>query len=269
MLALAGLFVTAFVFFYLVFCPGTDETSVAAVTADAIKARLQRGFLTPERAVRLQTIGRTAGELFRGGAVIGGAAAFLAFVVAVRFLGVFALVPAAVAFMVGPLLASASVDYEFRRWQGRVLDGVPNLFNFVPAFLETGVLTPREALALSLPFIPQPLRGLLENAVASITLAHNVKDAMDELAGIVKHPLIDAIAFRLSSAWDVRVDAGIFDDLSGQLVSVREEAAARATAAKASYFVLVAVLGLLGALLLFGYPALKFMMQKLTRGFGV
>lgn len=133
---------TAFIFFYLVFCPGEGEASLAEVTADAVKARLQRRFLTSERAARLETIGRTAGELFRGGAVIGGAAAFLAFVAGVKFLGVLALVPAAVAFMVGPLLASASVDYEFRRWQGRVLEGVPNLFNFVPAFLETGVLTP-------------------------------------------------------------------------------------------------------------------------------
>lgn len=233
---------------------------------DAVKAELKKAFLTPERAARLETVGRTAGELFRSGAVIGGAAAFLAFVAGVKFLGVLALLPAAVVFMVGPLLASLSVDYEFRRWQGRVLEGVPHLFNFVPAFLETGVLTPREALALSLPFIPQPLRGLLENAVASITLEHNVKDAMDELAGKVKHPLIDAIAFRLSSAWDVRVDAGIFDDLAGQLASVREELAAKATAARASFFVLVAVLGLLGALPLFGYPAFKFMMQKIAGG---
>ncbi|MGI9951356.1 hypothetical protein V3F56_03255 [Moorellaceae bacterium AZ2] len=237
--------------------------------ADAVRTRIQQKILSPKKTMYLQTVGRTAQELFRSGAIIGGAAAFFVFVLTVKFLGVLALVPAAAVCLLGPLLASVSIDYEFRRWQGRVLEGVPNLFNFVPAFLETGILTPREALALSLPFIPQPLRGLLENAVASITPKHNVKDTMDELAGKVKHPLIDAIAFRLSSAWDVRVDAGIFDDLSGQLASVREEAAARATAAKASYFVLVAVLGLLGALLLFGYPALKFMMQKLTGGFGM
>lgn len=105
--------------------------------------------------------------------------------------------------------------------------------------------------------------------MASITLKHDVKEAMDELAGKVKHPLIDAIAFRLSSARDVRVDAGIFDDLAGQLASVREELTARATAARASFFVLVAVLGLLGALPLFGYPAFKFMVQKITGGLGM
>jgi glutathione S-transferase len=130
-------------------------------------------------------------------------------------------------------------------------------------------VTPREALFLSLPFIPEPLRSLLENALSRIARKAEVRKAMDELAGKVKHPLVDAIAFRLSSAWDVRVDAAIFDDLAGQLAALREEAAGRATAARASFFALVAVLGLLGAVLLFGYPAMKFMAQKIAGGFGM
>ncbi|MGB9846499.1 MAG: hypothetical protein ACPLRH_03225, partial [Desulfotomaculales bacterium] len=118
-------------------------------------------------------------------------------------------------------------------------------------------------------FIPQPLRGLLEEVVRSIKQKHDIRRAFDRhLAGKVKHPLVDAVAFRLSVLWDVRMDAGIFDDLAGQLASLREEAAARATTARASFFALVAVLGLLGAVLLFGYPAFQFMAQKIAGGFG-
>lgn len=269
MFASLWLFVAAFVFFYLLVCPDREGVSVAAGAVYSVRKRLEESLITPERAARMETAGRTVQELMRSGAFIGSGLAFLGFLIGVKFLGVFALIPAAVLFLVGMALVVLAVDTEFRRWQAKVLAGVPNLFNFVPVFLETGVVTPREALFLSLPFIPEPLRGLLEKALSRIARKAEAQKAMDELAGKVKHPLMDAIAFRLSSAWDVRVDATIFDDLSGQLVMLREEAAGRATAARASFFALVAVLGLLGAILLFGYPAMKFIAQKIAGGFGM
>ncbi|MBE3582066.1 MAG: hypothetical protein IMW96_10630 [Thermoanaerobacteraceae bacterium] len=269
MLAPTGLFVTTFVFLYLLLCPDSEGASVAAGAVDSVRKRLEKNLITPDRAVRLEAAGRTVQELMRSGALIGAGLALLGFLLGVKFLGVFALVLAAVLFLLGMFLAANAVDTEFRRWQAKVLAGVPNLFNFVPVFLETGAVTPREALFLSLPFIPEPLRGLLENALSRIARKAEVRTAMDELAWKVKHPLVDAIAFRLSSAWDVRVDATIFDDLAGQLAMLREEAAGRATAARASFFALVAVLGLLGAVLVFGYPAMKFMAQKIAGGFGI
>ncbi|GAF24708.1 glutamate-1-semialdehyde aminotransferase [Moorella thermoacetica Y72] len=269
MLAPAGLFVTTFIFLYLIFCPDREGVSFAASATDTVRRRLEGSLLTQERRMRLETAGRTVRELIQSGALIGAGLALLGFLIGVKFLGVFALVPAAALFLLGIFLAASAVDTEFRRWQAKVLAGVPNLFNFVPVFLETGAVTPREALFLSLPFIPEPLRGLLENALSRIARKAEVRAAMDELAGKVKHPLVDAVAFRLSSAWDVRVDAAIFDDLAGQLALLREEAAGRATAARASFFALVAVLGLLGAVLIFGYPALKFMAQKIAGGFGM
>ncbi len=269
MLAAAGLFVTSFLFLYLIFCPDREGVSLAASVADTVRRRLEESLINPERAVRLEAAGRTVHELVRSGALIGAGLALLGFLLGVKFLGVFALVPAAVLFLLGMFLAANAVDTEFRRWQAKVLAGVPNIFNFVPVFLETGAVTPREALFLSLPFIPEPLWGLLENALSRIARKAEVRTAMDELAARVKHPLVDAVAFRLSSAWDVRVDAAIFDDLAGQLAMLREEAAGRATAARASFFALVAVLGLLGAVLIFGFPAVKFMAQKITGGFGM
>lgn len=269
MLASLGLFAAVFVFLCLLICPDREGVSVAAGAVDSVRKRLEKSLVTPDRAARMEAAGRTMNELVRSGALIGAGLALLGFLIGVKFLGVFTLVPAAVLFLVGMFLVVSAVDTEFRRWQARVLAGVPNLFNFVPVFLETGAVTPREALFLSLPFIPEPLRGLLENALSRIARKAEVRAAMDELAGKVKHPLVDAVAFRLSSAWDVRVDAAIFDDLAGQLASLREEAAGRATAARASFFALVAVMGLLGAVLLFGYPAMKFMAQKIAGGFGM
>ncbi|MEW6727592.1 MAG: hypothetical protein ACOYU7_10145 [Bacillota bacterium] len=244
------------------------EASPAQRTIDAARRRIIDHYTAGDKEMRLSIIGRSLGQVLRLSLLLGGGLGVVTFVIAVRFIGVWAL-PLAVALgLGGAVLVDLGLANEFRRWQDKMLDGLPVLAGFVPAFLEVGSITPREALALTLPFLPEPLRSEMSAVVDRIARTGGARHALDALAEKVRHPLFDAVCFRLAAAWDVKVTPDIFADLQAQMDERREKMATRATTAKTGLITLISVLGLVGAALVFGYPGFKYMVSVLGGGFG-
>lgn len=246
-----------FTVLFLAFCYAREyEASPATLVYDAAKSRLDKHLFRGDRELLYQLAGRDPYKVAKTGALLGGAMGGLA---------VFLSGGGAVSFMLVPLLAMAGVivfdawaGLEYRQWQESVIDGVPALISFLPAFLETSVITPRQALELTIPFLPEPLRSELGRAVHRTVRTGAVKAALAGFADRVKHPVVDAITFRLSAMWDARVAPEIFRDLDDQIRNIEEIAAARATAAKSGLIALLCVIGLVGAVLEFGYPAWQY-----------
>ncbi|MGB9826314.1 MAG: hypothetical protein ACPLRU_06550 [Desulfofundulus sp.] len=266
-----GLFACLFAAFILL-CVSFDdhEVSPAALAVDSVKRRINARLFGGSRSEILAIIGRGARDVLKTGIVTGTGLGLLVFLVFFKFAGpLLSLVPGFGGVVVGVILTGKILENEYRKWQGRLLDGVPTLVNFVPAFLEVEGVTPREALGYTIPFLPEPLRSEMWSAFDKIRRTSRVREAMDVLARKAKHPLVDAICFRLSAAWDTKITSDIFADLADQVDDIKEMAAARATAAKTGYLALICVLGLVGMMLIYGYPGFKFLMDKLTEGFAL
>ncbi|SHE97840.1 hypothetical protein SAMN02745218_01197 [Desulfofundulus australicus DSM 11792] len=227
-----------------------------AVVFETIKEKVHGYLLRKDRALVYRLTGRTPEEVVKRWLLFGVPLGLLVILLAWESLGVLS-VAAALILVAAILFAlDAAVANEYRRWRDKLVDGIPVLAAFVPAFLETGVVTPRRALELALPFLPEPLRSELDSAVGSVARS-GCLDAFDELKERARHPLVDAVCFRLKAGWDTGLKPDVFTDLNEQIRDAQEVAAARATAAKSALVTLVSVIGLLGAGLVFGYPAWK------------
>lgn len=264
-----GLFICLFAAFFLL-CIPLNEYEVSPVTAavDTVKKRLSNYFAAGDRREVLTILGRSVKDVIKTGIVTGMGLGLLALLISFKFLGPYSALPAVVFLALGILLTGKVLQSEFKRWQNKLLDGIPTLVNFVPAFLEIEGVTPREALTHTVAFLPEPLRSEMWSVISKIKRTARVREATDALARRAKHPLIDAICFRLSAAWDAKVTSDIFADLADQVEDAIELAVARATAAKTGYLALICVLGLIGMMLIFGYPAGKYLLDKVAGGFG-
>lgn len=264
----AALFVCLFAAFFLLCVPFSEyEVSPASAAVDAIKRRIDARLTAGEKGEILSILGRNVKDLVKTGLLAGIGLALLMFLLTFKILGPFSAVLSLTGLIAGVFLTERLLESEYRKWQGRLLDGIPTLVNFVPAFLEVEGVTPREALAHTVPFISEPMKGEMWRAINKISRTGRVREAMDALARKAKHPLVDAICFRLSAAWDAKITSDIFADLADQIDDVTEMAVQRATTAKTGLMALVCVLGLIGMLLEFGYPGCKFLMNTLTKAF--
>lgn len=264
----AALFASLFAAFFLLFVPREEcDVSPAALAVDAVRRRIAGYLASGEKEELLKVIGRTAGDVVRTGLLAGTGLGLTALLASAPFLGAFSAVLFVAFFLAGVVVTDRVVQNEFRRWQGRLFDGIPSLVGFVPAFLEVEGVTPREALVQALPFLPEPLRSEMWSAADRIRRTGRVREALDGLASRAKHSLVDAVCFRLSAAWDAGVTADIFADLGDQVEDLEALSVSRATAAKTGYLALICVLGMLGMVLLFGYPGWQYLMGRLTEGF--
>lgn len=269
MVLTAGLFISVFALLFFLMVPvGEYDVSPATMTIDALRHRIEAMLTKGDRGEKLAIMGRTTGDVIKTGLVAGFGLGLLGGFLTFKFIGVLALAVAVGFFVLGLGLTQMAMGNEFKRWQNKVLASVPTLLNFVPAFLEVGSVTPREALSYTLPLLGEPLRSELWQVVDLIARTGRVQDAFDGLANRVKHPLMDAICFRLSSTWDTKMTPDIFSDLSDQVDEIREEEIHKATVAKSGFLALICVIGLLGAVMVFGYPGFKFLAVKLSSGFG-
>lgn len=259
-----GLFISLWAAFLLFTVPwGEYDVSPASMAVDAVRRQLHLRISAGRKGAMMETIGRNMQEVVKTGALAGGGMALVLFLLSFRFLGPFSVGLAVLGMLLGVLLTDKVAQNEYARWQGRLLDGLPTLVNIMPAFLEVDGVTPREAIGHSLPFLPEPLRSEMNKVMDKIRRTGRVREAMDALAERARHPLIDAVGFRLSAAWDARVTSDIFADLGDQIENMGELAVARATAAKTGYLALVSVLGLIGMTLIYGYPGLMYLLSKI------
>lgn len=244
--------------------PGRYGDSPLGHALDAARRRLESWLVRGDRALYYEVTGRDPLETIRPGVLIGLGAGLVA-VLLTRFpLGLLL----AVLLLAGTVLVYDAVMVgEYRRWQSRLLDGVPALTQFMPSFLETGAVSTRAALELTVPFLPEPLKGEMSRAVNQLARTGSVA-ALDGLAARAGHPVVDTVCFRLSAAWDVGARPDIFADLADQIRNLEEVAAARATAARSGLIALVCVVGLIGAFLEFGYPAWAYFTGMMGGVFG-
>lgn len=251
-------------FLFLV-VPGTVyQTSPVLVMADKVKRMFEGRYDSEEKRRKLSLVGRERNELFQYGIILGiGSGGLIGLIM---YLIAPALVPVGLilGLGLGIVLVDIAIENEYKKFQRQMAEGTIPLADFMPSFLETESITPREALALSLPFIPNPLKKELEKAVIDIARSGNVHKAMKELASKTDDPVVEAICFRLGSAWDAKVTADIFDDLRDELENMKEIAVTNETNAKTAYLVLIVVLGLLGGFLTFGYPAWQYLGQSMS-----
>lgn len=270
LMLVAGLFMSLFLAFYFLLIPKDDYSlSPAQITVSKARTWLVSRLTGGEKKEILALIGRNVRDVLRASLLVGAGLGFLVFLLTVEFLGAFSLVLAFAFGIVGVFLVEKSIETEYNKWRNRLLDGVPDLVGFFPAFLEVEGVTPREALEHTEPFLREPLRSQVKSALVSLKLKGRVDQAVAPLMKKASHPLVDAICLRLAAAWDAGATADIFSDLTDQVEDLKELAAARATAAKTGYLALVSVLGLIGMMLVFGYPGFRFLMDKLTGAFGI
>lgn len=266
-LVAVALFVSLFIAFFLLCVPLGEDVTPAALAVEAVKRRVGGYFVSGDKEELLRIIGRSVGDVARTGVAVGAGLGLIGLLVSFRFIGAFSAILFVGLLILGIVVVDRVMQNEFRQWQGRLFDGIPPLVNFMPAFLEIESVTPREALAHAIPFLPEPLKSEMWTVVDRIRRTGRVREAMDSLASRAKHPLVDAVCFRLSAAWDAKITADIFADLGDQIEDLEALSISRATAAKTGYLALISVLGMLGMMLLFGYPGWQYLMNQLTEGF--
>jgi len=265
-----GLLISLFLAFYFLLVPKDEyDLSPAQITVSKARTWLVSRLAGGEKKEILALIGRTVRDVVRASLLVGVGLGFLVFLLTVKFLGVFSLVLALGCGIIGVFLIEKSIEAEYNKWRNKLLDGVPDLVGFFPAFLEVEGVTLREALEHTEPFLREPLRSEVRSALVSLKLKNVVDKAVAPVMKKASHPLVDAICLRLAAAWNAGATADIFSDLTDQVEDLKELAAARATAAKTGYLALVSVLGLIGMMLVFGYPGFRFLMDKLTGAFGI
>jgi NADH:ubiquinone oxidoreductase subunit 6 (subunit J) len=261
------LFASLFAGLYLLTVSGEYEVSPAAMAVDAVKRTVGGSLLSGRKQEIISTIGKSASNIIKTGILSGVGLGALFFLLTFKFIGTLSIILAAVGFVLGILFTGTILENEFKKWQNQVLEGIPALVTFMPAFLEIEGITPREALSYTVNFLPEPLKGEMEKTIDTIRRTGRIKQAMDRLAKKVGHPLFDTICFRISAAWDAKVTPDIFTDLADQVDEMNELAISRATVAKTGFFALVCVLGLIGIMLIYVYPGIKLLMMKLSGSF--
>lgn len=259
-----GLFIALLVSFALLIVPermyGTSPTLIAI---DTIKRKMGKRLEKKGRKEKLVLIGKELDQLIKTGTLIGLCLAFLLGLVAYLFFPLLTPIAIILGLILGVFLVEFAIENEYKAYQAKMAQGTLPLAGFMPAFLEAEGVTPREALTYSLPFIPNPLRGELDTAVSRIARTGRVHEAMEALTNRVKDPIVDAICFRMATAWDAKVTADIFDDLGDQLEILEELAVSKETASKTGFLALISVLGLIGVLLVYGYPGMQYLAEQM------
>jgi len=269
MVLTAGLFLSLLVALFLLLVPsGVYGTSPAGITVDIARRRLLQKLLEGEKAARLAVIKRAPSDIIKTGLLIGLGLGLLALLLGHHFIGVLAIPLAVGVTIAGIYLAEYGAYNEFKAWQARFFEGMPVLVDFVPAFLEVGSINTREALNLTIPFLPEPLKTEVTTVLDKIRRTNKVKEALDSLASRAKHPVADSVCFRLAANWN-NMQPEMFDDLGDEMVDIQEMSATRATTLKGGMFALIAVVGLLGAFLIYGYPGWQYTKELIGGGFGI
>ena len=267
MILLGLLFSTLFALLLLLIVPGDDAAPVA-VTADYINRYLAQRLLPEENRPRLAIVGRKEQDIVKAGILSGTFFGLVGFLIMFKRLHWLAILVGIALFFAGLMLVRIVSDNEFKKWQAGVFEAVPDIVSFVPAFLKTGAITLKGAISMTLPFLTGPLKDEIWMTIDKISRTGNARTAFGELSGRIGHPCMDAICLRLSTAWDASPSPEIFDDLSDQIQDIEETAAARSTAGKSGMFTLICVLGMLGAMMVYGYPTWIYMAGRLTAVFG-
>lgn len=250
-----------------VFYPA-EMLSPAEAGVDALRTRLSNYLERGDNKRRLAILGAGPGNFLRQGFLLGGLGGLLLFLLSVWRFG-----PAALLFILagagsGAFLADLAIRQRYVRWQEGILMGVPVLVDFLPAFLEVRGVTVRDALANAVDFLPEPLRGEMDDAVREIRRSGNARKTLDKLAERVQNPVMSAVCARLAMAWESAATPGLFVDLREEIEHARAFAATKGTNTMKAMLALVVVMGLVGLIFIGLYPAGVWLGTVLSGTFG-
>jgi hypothetical protein len=262
------LFASLLALFLLLFVPDREfAVSPASYTIDYARRSFEK-HLAGDKAAKLAILGKTVEDTVKFSLFVSAGIGLFGFMITFSKFHWLALIVGVVCFAIGWLISQSAMKNEFKKWQAQVFEELPTLISFAPSFLRVGSVTLRDAISMSVSFLNGPLRDEIWNALDRIKRTGATRDAFDELAERVDHPAMDSICIRLSTAWDASPSPDLFEDLSDQIRDVEEIATAGATATKAGMLALICVLGLLGVMMVIGYPAWLYMVSRITMGFG-
>lgn len=257
------LFVTLFTSFIFLSVPDKIyQTSPVLMLADRIKRGFFNQYQTGDIEKKIKLIEKETKTLFTTGLIIGASTGVLLGVVAFLIHPMLIPIGIILGLAIGILLVNVGIENEHKKYQKEMAIGTLPLVRFMPSFLEVDGIIPREALSNTLPFVPDPLQKELKIAISRITRTGKVYEALNELTNKTNDPIVQAIVFRLTAAWDAKVTADLFDDLEDQMQNMEAEAVTHATTVKTGLLPLVIVLGLVGGMFAFGYPAIQFLANQ-------
>jgi len=260
------LFVSLFICFYYILAP-IGGYSQAESTIESLKWRLMERL--ERNADKLKIAGKSMEEVVKGTiilAILFAAIGFMVCLLIKKIYLAFAVVP--LMFIAGCFVSEWSALNSYRKWQGRLAEGITILVDFMPAFLELPTSTTLSAIEQTVLFLPEPLKSEVSRLLDNIKRTGKAKEAFDKLSARAGERCIEAICSRLATAWDSTITPDIFDDLRDEVEIAGELAAARKTSAKSGLFAMIAVLGLFGGMLVAGYPVMRWILQYVSGGFG-
>ncbi len=243
------------------------DMTMAEITVDNVRSSMLRRINSDGRQEKLSNLEKNAGDFLKKAFIVGGAGGSLLFMISLGYFGIYSIAFLLIGIAASVLVAEASINYEYNRWQQNMVEGVPGLIDFLPSFLETPGITTRAALEYTIPFIPEPLKSEFIKTLNIIKRTGNAKKELMYLSARVRHPVMEAVCIRLAT-WDTVISPDLFSDLREEVANVQEMAAARATTKKKGMFVLVILLGIVGMILLLGFPILLNIFNSISSGFG-
>ncbi len=261
------LFMSFLTLFLLITLSSSHAASPFAKGLDATRQQIKRRLLAGKRAIRMDVLSKHQQTVVNTAIAIGVGLGVLILIGGWFLVGYWALIPAVFASLLGIVLTDLLLQNEYKQLQEKMLEGVPALISFVPAFLEVGSITPREAIEHTLAFTPEPFKSEMKTVISRISRTGNPYDAFATLQNRIQNPLVDAICSRLSSMWDAKISPDVFDDLGDQIDEIKEMSAARAVTAKNGFLVLILLVGLIVGMLLIAYPGVMWMLDKMSGGF--
>jgi len=268
MIYYALLFVSVFVFMYSIFVSPSGDLSIAETAVDVIRSRLIEYLERSEHRKIIEMMNLDTRQILKQGFILGILTSLFLFIVTIRFLGAFALVMLFIGMAFGIFIVDANIKRSYKEWRQNIAMGIPALIDFLPAFLEVRGMTVFAALKNTIPFVPEPLRSELDRAVTRIENTGDFAGALNFLSARVNDPVLNAVCTRLSATWESEVSPDLFLDLHQDIENIRELMAAKATVRQKVLFVVVSIIGLIGLVLLAGYPAVVYLEKMVSKTFG-
>ncbi len=244
------------------------DMTMAEITVDNVRSTMLRRINSDGRQKKLKDLEKDASDFLKRALIVGGAGGALLFMVSIGSLGIYSITFLLIGIAASVLIAEVSINYEYDKWQQDMVEGVPGLIDFLPSFLETPGITARAALEYTIPFIPEPLKSEFIKTLNIIKRTGNAKEELMYLSARVRHPVMNAVCIRLATTWDSAISPDLFLGLREEVANIQEMAATRATTKKKGMFVLVILLGIVGMILLLGFPILLNVFNSISSGFG-
>lgn len=263
------LFILIFLLLYQILVPRSRyELTPATIAADIARQRLREFFTSGDNLEKLSIINRTPEMVMKYAINFGLGLGLLVAFFTFKYAGILSLLLGIGAALLGIFLTRHIIEKEFEQWQAGLLLGISPLASFMPAYLQLDVLVVSEALAYTSRFLPQPFKGEIEAVLNRFNRDGQVHEALDQLAYKARHPIIDAVCYRLAMAWDYRADPDLFKDLVETIEIEKEKAAGKITNQKIVVQMAMVGIALVGIIPIFGYPGIMILKKMVDGGVG-